>query len=247
MTDSCRNYETLVLAQSAVYRIDSGGASMAGRLAALQMERAADHSTLLHFLYTTNRHPLRVHLYMSGFLFMAIGGKPKVEFTHFDASGHARMVDISAKDSTIREAIAGASVYMLPETLALIREGRVAKGDVLAVAQVAGIMAAKQTAQIIPMCHLLLLTSVEMTFELDEKPQGGKGRITLQATVRTEGKTGAEMEALTAVSIAALTIYDMCKAVDREMSIHDIRLLKKSGGKSGIFMRQGDEQDQDEV
>ncbi len=166
-----------------------------------------------------------------------------MEFTHFDASGHARMVDISAKSITAREAVAGAGIHMRPETMSLIREGRIAKGDVLAVAQVAGIMAAKQTAQIIPMCHLLLLTSVDMTFDFhDESP--GTSWIELQATVRTDGKTGAEMEALTAVSIAALTIYDMCKAVDREMSIHNIRLLKKSGGKSGVFLRQEGEQDQ---
>ncbi|MGO8950035.1 MAG: cyclic pyranopterin monophosphate synthase MoaC [Ktedonobacterales bacterium] len=169
-----------------------------------------------------------------------------MDFTHFDASGRARMVDVSAKDSTIREAIAGASIHMRPETLALIRKGHVAKGDVLAVAQVAGIMAAKQTAQMIPMCHPLLLTNVEMAFELGEE-RADESQIQLQATVRTEGKTGAEMEALTAVSIAALTIYDMCKAVDREMSIHNIRLLKKSGGKSGMFVRKEDKQDPDEI
>jgi cyclic pyranopterin monophosphate synthase len=170
-----------------------------------------------------------------------------MEFTHFDASGRAHMVDISAKDNSVREATAGASIHMLPQTLALIREGHITKGDVLAVAQVAGIMAAKQTAQLIPMCHTLLLTNVEMTFELDEQTAAATRQINIKATVRTVGKTGAEMEALTAVSVAALTMYDMCKAVDREMSIHNIRLLQKSGGKSGIFVRKEDEQEQDKL
>jgi cyclic pyranopterin monophosphate synthase len=168
-----------------------------------------------------------------------------MDLTHFDASGHAHMVDISGKSTTLREATAGASISLRPETLDRIREGRVAKGDVLAVAQIAGIMAAKQTAQLIPMCHLLLLTGVEMEFQFHQD-KSGASRIDVVATVRTEGKTGAEMEALTAVSIAALTIYDMCKAVDREMSIHNIRLLKKSGGKSGTFVRQEDKQPQEE-
>ncbi len=123
---------------------------------------------------------------------------------------------------------------MQPETLARIRAGQVAKGDVLAVAQVAGIMAAKQTPQIIPMCHPLLLTGVELAFQFDD----AKSAISIRATVRTVGKTGAEMEALTAVSAAALTIYDMCKAVDRAMTIQHIRLLRKSGGKSGTFERE---------
>jgi cyclic pyranopterin phosphate synthase len=154
------------------------------------------------------------------------------------------MVDISEKDDTVREATAEGSIHMLPQTLALIREGHITKGDVLAVAQVAGIMAAKQTALLIPMCHSLLLTSVEMTFDLDDGAAAGTpSRIQIRATVRTVGKTGAEMEALTAVSVAALTIYDMCKAVDREMSVHNIRLLHKSGGKSGIFVRKEDRQE----
>jgi cyclic pyranopterin phosphate synthase len=174
-----------------------------------------------------------------------------MEFTHFDASGRAHMVDISGKDNTVREATAGASIHMLPKTLTLIREGHISKGDVLAVAQVAGIMAAKQTALLIPMCHSLLLTNVEMSFELDDETTGtadtSTGRIKIRATVRTVGKTGAEMEALTAVSVAALTIYDMCKAVDREMSVHNIRLLQKSGGKSGIFVRKEDKQEQDKL
>jgi cyclic pyranopterin monophosphate synthase len=170
-----------------------------------------------------------------------------MEFTHFDASGRAHMVDISAKDNTVREATAGASIHMLPQTLALIREGHITKGDVLAVAQVAGIMAAKQTALLIPMCHSLLLTNVEMSFELDDEAISAAAttteQIQIRATVRTVGKTGAEMEALTAASVAALTIYDMCKAVDREMSVHNIRLLHKSGGKSGVFVRKEDKQE----
>jgi cyclic pyranopterin monophosphate synthase len=159
-----------------------------------------------------------------------------MQFTHFDDAGRARMVDISAKDETVREAIATGSIHMRPETLALIREGRVAKGDVLAVAQVAGIMGAKRTPELIPMCHSLLLTNIEMAFELTDSSDG-YSRIRVKATVRTIGRTGAEMEALTAVSVATLTIYDMCKAVDREMSIHAIQLMRKSGGKSGLFER----------
>ncbi len=159
-----------------------------------------------------------------------------MSLTHFDESGRARMVDVGAKPDTEREAIAAGEVHMRAETLRLIREGRMAKGDVLAVAQVAGILAAKQTPQIVPMCHTLLLTGVDLAFELDE-PAPDHGRVTLRATVRTTGKTGAEMEALTAVSAAALTIYDMCKAVDRAMSIERVRLLRKSGGKSGVFER----------
>jgi cyclic pyranopterin phosphate synthase len=159
-----------------------------------------------------------------------------MELTHFDEAGRARMVDVGAKPDTLREAVAEGEIHMQPETLARIRAGQVAKGDVLAVAQVAGIMAAKQTPQIIPMCHTLLLTGVELAFHLDET----QSAVTIRATVRTVGKTGAEMEALTAVSAAALTIYDMCKAVDRGMSIHQIRLVRKSGGKSGVFERMED-------
>jgi cyclic pyranopterin phosphate synthase len=158
------------------------------------------------------------------------------DFTHFDESGRARMVDVGAKTETVREAVAEGIVRMRAETLARIRGGGLAKGDVLAVAQVAGIMAAKQTPQIIPMCHTLLLTGVEISFRLDDAPPC----IHIQATVRTVGKTGAEMEALTAVSVCALTIYDMCKAVDREMTIATIQLLRKSGGKSGDFARGDD-------
>jgi cyclic pyranopterin monophosphate synthase len=153
--------------------------------------------------------------------------------THFDEAGRARMVDVGAKPDTVREAVAGGEVRMRPETLARIRAGTMAKGDVLAVAQVAGIMAAKQTPQIIPMCHTLLLTGVELRFHLDE----AASCVRIEAAVRTVGKTGAEMEALTAVSAAALTIYDMCKAIDRAMTIERVRLLSKSGGKSGMFTR----------
>jgi cyclic pyranopterin phosphate synthase len=156
-----------------------------------------------------------------------------MELTHFDEAGRARMVDVGSKADTAREAIAEGEIHMRAETLARIRSGQVAKGDVLAVAQVAGIMAAKQTSQVIPMCHTLLLTGIELAFQLDET----RSAVIIRAAVRTVGKTGAEMEALTAVSAAALTIYDMCKAVDREMTIHNIRLMRKSGGKSGIFER----------
>jgi cyclic pyranopterin monophosphate synthase len=157
--------------------------------------------------------------------------------THFDDAGRARMVDVGAKSDTAREAVAAGAVRMRAETLALIRAGRMAKGDVLAVAQVAGIMAAKRTPEIIPMCHTLLLTGVELAFALEDGPREDEGTVQIQVTVRTVGKTGAEMEALTAVSAAALTIYDMCKAVDRAMTIDEIRLLRKSGGKSGVFER----------
>jgi cyclic pyranopterin monophosphate synthase len=158
------------------------------------------------------------------------------ELTHFDEAGRARMVDVGAKPDTAREAVARGTVRMRPETLARIREGRVAKGDVLAVAQVAGIMAAKNTPQLIPMCHTLLLSGVELAFSLDDTANS----VRIEATVRTVGKTGAEMEALTAVTAAALTIYDMCKAVDREMTIEHVRLARKSSGKSGTFERAED-------
>lgn len=153
------------------------------------------------------------------------------DLTHFDERGRARMVDVSAKPDTEREAVAKGEVHMQPETLRLIREGRMAKGDVLAVAQVAGIMGAKRASDIIPMCHPLPLTSVSLAFDLDEE----HSRVLITATAKTVGKTGVEMEALTAVAVAALTIYDMCKAVDRAMRLGDIRLAHKSGGKSGVM------------
>ena len=151
------------------------------------------------------------------------------KLSHLDESGRARMVDVTDKDDTLREAVAKGSVRMKPETLALIQSGGVPKGDVLAVAQIAGVMAAKRVPDLIPMCHPLLLTAIDVRLEPDEK----ESAVQITATVRTTGKTGVEMEALTAVSIAALTIYDMCKAVDRGMRIEGVRLVRKSGGKSG--------------
>ena len=152
-------------------------------------------------------------------------------FTHFDDEGKAVMVDVSAKPDSERVAVAGGSVTMAPETLALIREGGVEKGDVLAVARLAGIMAAKRTPDLIPLCHPLQLTSVELDLSLDPE----RSAVDITATCKLTGKTGVEMEALTAVSVAALTVYDMCKAVDRAMRIGEIRLLHKSGGKSGVY------------
>jgi len=154
--------------------------------------------------------------------------------THLDEQGRARMVDVGHKDDTQREAVARGRVLMKPETLALIQAHGLAKGDVLAVAQVAGIMAAKRTHELIPMCHPLLLTQVSLNFEPHPAAAPGEPAIIeITATVRTTGKTGVEMEALTAVSVAGLTIYDMCKAVDRAMQIDAVRLARKSGGKSG--------------
>ena len=150
-------------------------------------------------------------------------------FTHLDAEGRARMVDISDKQETDRVAIAGARVVMRPETLERIRSGDVAKGDVLAVARLAGIMAAKRTAELIPLCHPLALTSVEV--DLECAPE--RSAVEITATCKLRGRTGVEMEALTAASVAALTVYDMCKAVDRGIVVTDLRLLRKSGGKSG--------------
>jgi cyclic pyranopterin phosphate synthase len=155
--------------------------------------------------------------------------KPKL--SHVDARGRAKMVDVSAKDDTAREATARGRIMMSRETLALIQRGGVAKGDVLAVAQIAGIMAAKRAHELIPMCHPLLLTGIDVTLTPDEKAS----RVEIEATVRTTGKTGVEMEALTAVSVAALTVYDMCKAADRGMRIENVRLVRKSGGKSGEY------------
>jgi len=152
-----------------------------------------------------------------------------MQLTHLDEKGRARMVDVGGKPDTERVAVAKGEITMRPETLALIQEGGIPKGDVLAVAQVAGIMAAKRTHALIPMCHPLLLTHVAVEFA----PHEAESLIGITATVRTTGKTGVEMEALTAVAVAALTIYDMCKAVDRAMHVTNIRLIRKSGGKSG--------------
>ena len=153
------------------------------------------------------------------------------DFTHFDEDGKAVMVDVSDKAESARVAVAKGSVLMQPETAALIREGGVKKGDVLSVARLAGIMGAKRTPDLIPLCHPLNLSSVQVNLELSaERPA-----VDITATCKLTGKTGVEMEALTAVAVAALTVYDMCKAVDRGMRIVDIRLTHKSGGKSGTF------------
>jgi cyclic pyranopterin phosphate synthase len=159
--------------------------------------------------------------------------------THFNEEGRAHMVDVGDKNITKRVAIATGVIHLKPETLRLIKEGEIKKGDVLAVAQVAGIMGAKKTSDLIPMCHPLALTHVDISFteNLDPDPETGLCDITIQATVKLTGKTGVEMEALTAVSLSALTIYDMCKAVDKGMYFNNIGLLHKSGGKSGTFNR----------
>ncbi len=161
--------------------------------------------------------------------------------THFNEEGRARMVDVGGKAVTERTAVATATVHMLPATLQRIKEGRIKKGDVFAVAQVAGVMGAKKTADVIPMCHPLQLTHVDISFTDNPEPDAGTGlcQVTLTATVKVTGQTGVEMEALTAVTHAALTLYDMCKAVDRGMYFTSIGLLHKSGGKSGTFDRNG--------
>jgi len=151
--------------------------------------------------------------------------------THFDAEGHAHMVDVSAKPATRREAVAEGVVEMSAATLALVTEGRAKKGDVLGVARLAGIMAAKRTAELIPLCHPLPLSRVALELE----PEAGLPGVRITATVATTGPTGVEMEALTAVSVAALTVYDMLKAAEKGMRIGGIRLLRKEGGKSGLF------------
>ncbi len=156
-----------------------------------------------------------------------------MKLTHFDDEGKARMVDVSEKPLTKREAIAVGSVCMKPETIKLIKDRQISKGDVLGVARVAGIMAAKKTSGLIPMCHPLNITSVNIDFDIDEE----KNKVDIKAVVRIVGQTGVEMEALTSASVAALTIYDMCKAVDKEMVISDIMLMEKRGGKSGEFKR----------
>ena len=153
------------------------------------------------------------------------------DFTHLDEDGRARMVDVGAKAVTAREATAAASVTMSPATLKRIREGGVAKGDVLAVARLAGIMAAKRVPDLIPLCHPLALTAVEVALDCDE----ARHAVDIRATCRVTARTGVEMEALTAASVAALTVYDMCKAMDRAMVIGEVRLVHKSGGKSGTF------------
>lgn len=151
--------------------------------------------------------------------------------THFDDTGNARMVDVGTKDITERVAAARASVIMQPATLKLIAKKKAAKGDVLAVAQLAGIMAAKRTPDLIPLCHPLALNSVNVQLSIDTK----RNAVDIKATCKLKGRTGVEMEALTAASVAALTVYDMCKSVDRGMVISDVRLVHKSGGKSGTY------------
>ncbi len=155
------------------------------------------------------------------------------ELSHLDEKGRARMVDVTAKAPTFRRAVARGEVRMRPETAALIQEGGIPKGDVFATARIAGIMAAKKTGELIPMCHPLELTAIEVLFSCDSTA----GEVAIEAKVGTIGRTGVEMEAMTAVGVAALTIYDMCKAVDREMVITDIQLMSKEGGKSGAFFR----------
>ena len=155
-------------------------------------------------------------------------------FTHFDASGNATMVDVSAKPVTNRTATARAQVIMNPQTLAMIEAGTAKKGDVLGVARLAGIMAAKRTAELIPLCHPLPITAVVV----DLTPDRQANAIDIAATVRTTGQTGVEMEALTAASVAALTVYDMCKSVDRGMRIEGVRVVHKAGGKSGDFTQE---------
>ncbi len=149
--------------------------------------------------------------------------------SHIDAEGRAHMVDVTAKDDTVRVATARGRVLLRPETLALILAGEISKGNVLTTAQIAGVMAAKRTHELIPLCHPLLLGGIEV----DLQPNRDDNSIEISATVKTTGKTGVEMEALTAVTVAGLTIYDMCKAVDRGMRISDVRLARKSGGRSG--------------
>ena len=158
-----------------------------------------------------------------------------MELTHINEEGRAKMVDVSEKVDTVREAVAIGSVTMKRETLERIKEGTISKGDVLAVAQIGGIMGAKNTPQIIPMCHPIMISGCDISFRIDFE----NTKIEITATTKTVGKTGIEMEALTAVSTAALTVYDMCKAIDKEMVINNVMLIKKSGGKSGLFERKG--------
>lgn len=156
-----------------------------------------------------------------------------MDLTHINDQGRARMVDVSDKEETHREAVAACNVYMKSETINRIKEGTMKKGDVLSVAQVAGIMGAKSTSSIIPMCHPIMISGCDISFKLDFE----NNRVEITATVKNSGQTGVEMEALSAVTIAGLTIYDMCKAIDKEMIISDVMLMRKTGGKSGVFDR----------
>lgn len=155
-----------------------------------------------------------------------------MDFTHFNESGRAHMVEVGEKDDTKRVAVARGTISMKQETIDMIREGLIKKGDVLSVAQIGGIMGAKKTSDLIPMCHNIFITGADIKFNILDSS------IEIEAEVKTIGKTGIEMEALTAVSMAALTIYDMCKAVDKDMIISDVRLVKKTGGKSGTYLRE---------
>ena len=156
------------------------------------------------------------------------------ELTHFNEEGRAKMVDVSEKAQTMRTAVAAGEVLLRPDTYDLVVAGKMKKGDVLSVAQVAGIMGAKRTSDVIPMCHPIAITGIDISFMLDEK----RHAILIEATAKCKGETGVEMEALTAVSIAALTIYDMCKAVQKDIEIQNIRLLSKTGGKSGTYYKE---------
>ncbi len=160
---------------------------------------------------------------------------PPASLTHVDERGRARMVDVSAKPLSARTAVAAGRVLLGAEAFAALRDHRIRKGDALSVAQVAGVLAAKQTSRLIPLCHDVLLQTVELEFELDERDAA----VEIRAVAKTEGSTGVEMEALTAVSVAALTVYDMCKSVSKEIAITDIRLLAKTGGQSGDYRRVG--------
>ena len=162
-----------------------------------------------------------------------------MEFNHFDQAGNAIMVDVTGKEITLRTAVAQGSISVCPEIIETIKNGSSKKGDVLAVARVAGIMAAKRCSDLIPMCHPLFLNKCSLDFEVDDN----SGAVTALCTVRTEGRTGVEMEALTGVSVALLTIYDMCKAIDKRMCIGNVRLVTKQGGKSGDFSYDSEPQD----
>ena len=157
------------------------------------------------------------------------------KLSHLDEKGRAKMVDVSEKQITRREAVARGSVYMKSGTIKLIKDRKIPKGDVFSVAKIAGIVAAKKTSELIPLCHPLSIASVDIDFDLN----GKRNKVEIEARVKVVGQTGVEMEALTAVSVAALTIYDMCKAVDKEMVISDIMLMEKKGGRSGHFKRKG--------
>ena len=159
------------------------------------------------------------------------------DFTHFNDSGRARMVDVSDKSETARTAVAAGRVLVNRETFELIKSGGIAKGDVLTTAQLGGIMGAKRTPELIPMCHPIFLSGIDLKFDMNERDLA----VEITATAKCTGVTGVEMEAMTAVSVAALTVYDMCKAVQKDMVISGVRLLKKTGGKSGIFIREGED------